>query len=50
MVVENLEVHYIDQIQNELIAKGIERDKIARVNIMDKDLIERGEWKTLFCE
>ncbi len=39
-----------DQIQNELIAKGIERDKIARVNIMDKDLIERGEWKTLFCE
>lgn len=39
-----------DQIQDELIAKGIEKDKIARINVIDKEITSHGEWKALFGE
>lgn len=39
-----------DQIQEELTAKGIEKDKMARINVTDKEITGRGEWKALFGE
>lgn len=37
-----------DRIQKELIEMKIEKDKIARVDITDKEIIENKKWKTLF--
>lgn len=39
-----------DQIQDELIARGIERDKIARINVIEKEITDNSKWKTLFGE
>lgn len=37
-----------DRIQQELIEMGIEQDKIAKVNIIDKEIIMSKKWKSLF--
>lgn len=37
-----------DKIQKDLIEKGIEKDKIARINIIDKEIIKNEKWKNLF--
>lgn len=37
-----------DKIQKELIERGIEQDKIARINVTDEEIINNKKWQILF--
>lgn len=37
-----------DKIQKELIERGIEQDKIARINVTDEEIINNKKWQMLF--